>query len=868
MAAEEDVADVTMDDGGEEENEEKVIAKVVENEDEEDESDGESSDSDEEENDETTKLISQLESDIAANKYNYDAYVKLISCLRKCGLLEKLRSTREAMNVHYPLTPALWREWAQDEARLVARQEDVGAVEALYERGVQEYQSVMLWLDYFEFMMKQVADASQVKAEKLGKKRRLFERALAAVGLHYTEGGKIWKAFREMENSLLLNLKGSENEAKQVETVRSLFHRHLTVPSAALAETMNEYKEWEMQEGVQIGDESDETAGLPSHVASAYRKALQMSASREPLEEKIANDPDGSAEQLQHYMDYITMEEATGEPARIQVIYERTITAFPVNHDVWIRYTQYLEKNLKVASVLRSVYARAVRNCPWVQSLWKNYLLTLERSHANENEIAAVFQQSLLGGFQTPEEYLDLHLTRADGLRRRIMTIEDENEKQRFLALLHDAFDGASQFMSTVFPDYVDRSFQLHAYWAHTEAHLAKDLAAARGVWENLIKSCGWMSEVWQGYISMELSLKNIKEARSIYRNCYSRRLEGNGTQLMCYAWLRFEREHGTLEDYDRAWMKVGPRLAEVQSMQAQQEGTAAQPSAQVNASTEHAAKVSRKSKQVPSDSGTGKRKRPDDSGFKEPKPVLKRSKASEQDEPSQVVPQEGKSDSAQDVLGDRSKEDGGADQARGKRPKETRKLYHDECTAFLKNLSFEITEDELREFFSDSCGVKEVRLLWDKFKDQPRGLAYVEFEDEESLAAAVAKDGQELGGRIISIARSAPTKGGRGGGAVWGGRGGIGQRGGRHGGGGGGEQGDENGSVGRGRGGSGRGARPGLGLGHRRGGKVGITSSTTFAVPRAVVRPLGWAAGQASTGDEAPKSNDEFRNMFLTKKS
>lgn len=27
--------------------------------------------------------------------------------------------------------------------------------------------------------------------------------------------------------------------------------------------------------------------------------------------------------------------------------------------------------------------------------------------------------------------------------------------------------------------------------------------------------------------------------------------------QLMCSAWLRFEREHGTLEDYDRAVMKV-----------------------------------------------------------------------------------------------------------------------------------------------------------------------------------------------------------------------------------------------------------------------------------------------------------------------
>lgn len=40
------------------------------------------------------------------------------------------------------------------------------------------------------------------------------------------------------------------------------------------------------------------------------------------------------------------------------------------------------------------------------------------------------------------------------------------------------------------------------------------------------------MTEAWQGYIAMELALKNIKEARAIYRNCYSRRLESNGTEV------------------------------------------------------------------------------------------------------------------------------------------------------------------------------------------------------------------------------------------------------------------------------------------------------------------------------------------------
>lgn len=44
------------------------------------------------------------------------------------------------------------------------------------------------------------------------------------------------------------------------------------------------------------------------------------------------------------------------------------------------------------------------------------------------------------------------------------------------------------------------------------------------------------------------------------------------------------------------------------------------------------------------------------------------------------------------------------------------------------------------------------------------QGLAYVDFEDEESLTAAIAKNKEELKGRQVSIARSDP-KGGRGGG-------------------------------------------------------------------------------------------------------
>lgn len=35
------------------------------------------------------------------------------------GEIEKLRRAREAMNELFPLTPAMWKEWARDESSLI-----------------------------------------------------------------------------------------------------------------------------------------------------------------------------------------------------------------------------------------------------------------------------------------------------------------------------------------------------------------------------------------------------------------------------------------------------------------------------------------------------------------------------------------------------------------------------------------------------------------------------------------------------------------------------------------------------------------------------------------------------------------------------
>jgi RNA recognition motif-containing protein len=129
----------------------------------------------------------------------------------------------------------------------------------------------------------------------------------------------------------------------------------------------------------------------------------------------------------------------------------------------------------------------------------------------------------------------------------------------------------------------------------------------------------------------------------------------------------------------------------------------------------------------------------------------------------------------------------------------------------YVGNLSYNVTEPELREVFAeDGRNVVEVKIVMDRDTGRPRGFAFVEMgSDDEASKAISSLTGREVQGRAINVseARERTPRGGGGGGYGGGGGGG----GGGYGGGGG------RGGGGYGDGGGGRGGRGGGG--GRRGG-------------------------------------------------
>lgn len=78
--------------------------------------------------------------------------------------------------------------------------------------------------------------------------------------------------------------------------------------------------------------------------------------------------------------------------------------------------------------------------------------------------------------------------------------------------------------------------------------------------------------------------------------------------------------------------------------------------------------------------------------------------------------------------------------------------------TAHIGNLSFDVTESEISQFFA-SCDVCSVRLVRDREQDRPKGFGYVEFSTKEGLLAALDLNGAQVAGRNVRISVAEPPK-------------------------------------------------------------------------------------------------------------
>ena len=129
----------------------------------------------------------------------------------------------------------------------------------------------------------------------------------------------------------------------------------------------------------------------------------------------------------------------------------------------------------------------------------------------------------------------------------------------------------------------------------------------------------------------------------------------------------------------------------------------------------------------------------------------------------------------------------------------------------YVGNLSYDVTSSDLEQMLAQHGTVQSAEVIQDRMTGRSKGFGFVEMgSDDEAQAAIAALNGQEHGGRALTVNEAKPRED-RGGGGGGGGRGGYGG-----GGGGGGRGGYGGGGGGRGGGGGGYGGGGGGGRGSR----------------------------------------------------
>ena len=85
----------------------------------------------------------------------------------------------------------------------------------------------------------------------------------------------------------------------------------------------------------------------------------------------------------------------------------------------------------------------------------------------------------------------------------------------------------------------------------------------------------------------------------------------------------------------------------------------------------------------------------------------------------------------------------------------------------YVGNLSYEITEQDLRQEFEAFGGVDSVSVITDKFSGRPKGFAFVEMVSKsEGEAAITSLNGKTLKERTIVVNEARPRTDNRSGGS------------------------------------------------------------------------------------------------------
>ncbi|CAG7734522.1 unnamed protein product [Allacma fusca] len=665
---------------------------------------------------EVEKKLTEINEKLLVEPYNYDLNVEKIRLLRSVGDYEALRNAREKMSVMYPLSERLWVEWIQDEIKVVESAEEKTKIKELFERAVQDYLSVEIWLEYMKFGLSQMGEENGME-----KCREICERALAVAGLHVSLGSLIWDAYRDFEGAVLGLLVAEDDKERQEKRYITLCRRQIAVPLLGMEESF---------EDISAKIDIDEAA------QEAYSSALKKLESIEGLEQELVVSQDDPAARAAVYKRYIEIEKADkSNPARIQCMYERAVADCPLDSSLWLEYILYISTSLKIPEILLNVAERASRNCPWVMEIWAEYFNVVER-HSSDR-LLGVFEKAILN-FAVADQAGTIWIKYLESLRRLLRVNGfPKDDIEKFGSNTVAAENHILQLSAESEPnEYV---FTFNMMRLRLLASKADSMKEVRDAWKDLLqRGYGYSFRNWLQYLLLESQFGDTTN----YRQQLSRAVAyvKDDLQSVANLWLNFERDEGDISHLKICEKKINKFLQELNAVTEIDSRNEIRPNHEIKGGRKDY-RNNQKKRKIPNDGNANAGKKIKTSEDVTDGVMFKI--------PAIPVPST-------------SKENKHSKQSENHVENVQNKVQHDSTkdsrTVFVSNLDFSVDENDIRTFFTDVGDVEEVRLV-KNFLGKSKGYAYVVFSSADSVPKAIALDRKALSRRPVFVSRCDPDK-------------------------------------------------------------------------------------------------------------
>uniref|UniRef100_A0A665UR01 RRM domain-containing protein n=1 Tax=Echeneis naucrates TaxID=173247 RepID=A0A665UR01_ECHNA len=452
---------------------------------------------------------------------------------------------------------------------------------------------------------------------------------------------------------------------------------------------------------------------------------------------------------LAEYQTYLEFELKEGDPARIQITFERTLAENCLVPDMWAKYTAYLDRQLKIKDLVLSTHERAVRNCPWTMGLWKSYLLATERHGADHQIISDIFEKALNAGFIQATDYVEIWQAYLDYLRRRV-DFKSSKELEELRGAFSRSLDYMKQDVEERFGESGDPSCIIMQIWARIEALHCKNMQKARELWDNIMtKGNAKYANMWLEYYNLERSYGDSAHCRKALHRAVQ--CTSDYPEHVCEVLLTFERVEGSLEDWDVAVQKTETRLNRINEQRAK----VAEKEANLARQEEERAEQRRKTK---SDKKAQK-KIQKGSQFGEKRKAEPEDHQDEWNEDSEQAPKRhrGNGDQTTEYMetetGLFGKSAPPVAAAVQRQNDDKPELRNDNCSVFISNLAYTLEEPEakLRTLFEPCGPITQIRPIFSN-KGNFKGYGYVQFESQVSVPEALKLDRLEVEGRPMFV--------------------------------------------------------------------------------------------------------------------